>query len=93
MIANAFVAGTVLIGLGWAILRFVHVPDKPLVPIFGWAFIVLGVGAFLSVFTAKKAYCADCGQFLGRDPGVCPRCGCNVYTTRFTGVGRTTRLR
>ena len=38
-----------------------------------------------------KYYCSDCGQYLGFSSMSCPRCGCNIYTTRYKGVGRTTR--
>jgi hypothetical protein len=41
----------------------------------------------------NKYYCADCGQFVGYSPEVCPRCGCNRYTTNDSGVGRTFRNR
>lgn len=38
-------------------------------------------------------YCADCGQYLGRSPATCSRCGCNRYTTEDSGVGQTIRHR
>jgi len=44
----------------------------------------------------SECYCADCGQYLGKEDekeSACPRCGCNIYTTKSTGVGRTFRGR
>ena len=38
-----------------------------------------------------RYYCSDCGQYLGFSSKHCPRCGCNIYTTEYKGVGRTNR--
>ena len=51
----------------------------------------ISVFFIIFAFYAKPFYCSDCGQYLGADPGVCPRCGCNIYTSKFAGVGSTFR--
>ena len=59
--------------------------------------VVILIGILLIIFCrAQNYYCADCGQFLGSGFNAdvrCPRCGCNIYTDRFTGVGKTRRNR
>lgn len=68
-----------------------------LIPMNGYNFIFIITGILFLVFCkATNYYCADCGQYLGsgndgRHP--CHRCGCNVCTTYYNGVGRTTRNR
>lgn len=58
----------------------------------GFFFLALDVG--LLIFACRKPgwFCCDCGQYMGGDrTAECFRCGCNMFTTSYTGSGRTTR--
>jgi hypothetical protein len=84
MDTNAFVGGIIFCIIGGVVANW-HWS--------GWIGVALGVLAILGSFNATKYYCADCGQYIGTQPGTCSRCGCNRYTDEDTGVGRTTRNR
>ena len=64
---------------------------------FSYALLLGGIWKVVIAFFNKEFFCADCGQYLGIGwlrPQIgrcCPRCGCNVYDTEFTGVGLTYR--
>lgn len=53
------------------------------------------IGLLFLIFSRSTAlFCADCGQFLGAGMSAnspCPRCGCNIYTEGYNGVGKTKR--
>ena len=55
--------------------------------------LLVTANIFLLIFSflAPRIFCADCGQYLGTSPSTCPRCGCNIYTKEFKGVGSTVR--
>jgi hypothetical protein len=53
---------------------------------FGIAFIIVSI-AILHSYFFKPKYCRDCGQYCGRHPNICKRCGCNRFTTDKTNVG------
>ena len=60
--------------------------------------IIIAAGVIIMWLFGRdpRYYCADCGQYVGSGSdtySVCPRCGCNVFTRGFNGVGRTTRNR
>ena len=64
-----------------------------------WLPVVLGVTLLLLGFKLaenKHAYCASCGQYLGRTYAMrvpCVKCGSNRYTHDGSGVGETVRVR
>ena len=41
----------------------------------------------------QEYFCADCGQYLGKSPKTCSRCGSNRYSLKDSGVGQTVRNR
>ena len=57
----------------------------------GVPLVILGAILIWSSLFPTKYYCANCGQYLGFEPGSCRRCGSNRWRTRDTGVGDTTR--
>lgn len=60
------------------------IPDK----IFGYAwywfaiaFTAIG-GNIVAYIQKRNYYCAQCDQYLGNSPKVCPRCGSNRHISR-----------
>lgn len=53
--------------------------------------LLLGLVLMILAFYAPRFFCADCGYHLGRHRESCPRCGCNLYTREFPGVGQTVK--
>lgn len=88
----------VLIGIGlilFAIIMLSMFRDESLTVYLCIGLIIAGI-LFLVFSRAKNYFCADCGQFLGSGMDalpVCPRCGSNISTNYYNGVGRTYRNR
>ena len=67
--------------------------------IFTYGYIIIMLIIIIGIINdliPKKMFCADCGQFLGRENNYkvpCGRCGCNIYSYKQNEVGLKTRLR
>ena len=64
------------------------------VPIPGWTeFAIVGIIGLNFAWEAlpKKIYCADCGNYLGKEneSSGCNKCGGNIVSYEQTGAGRT----
>jgi hypothetical protein len=61
----------------------------------GGIIALMGVVLMIIAFLNKMWFCCDCGNYLGdgftSPPSTCHRCGCNIYTEEFQGVGVTFR--
>jgi len=65
----------------------------------GGIIVLMGVVLMIIAFFNKMWFCCDCGNYLGdglTSPPVgsyngCSRCGCNICTEEFQGVGETFR--
>ena len=54
-----------------------------------------GIALTIAAFYNRDFFCEDCGQYLGMGlrypPSLCERCGCNIFTDIYDGVGPTYR--
>jgi len=66
-------------------------PDNTEACLIGVLLILIAIALFIFAFRKLLYWCADCGQGLGTNPRVCQRCGCNIYTKYFQGVGQSVR--
>jgi len=57
----------------------------------GFFFLALDIGLLIFAFRKPGWFCCDCGQYVWDRTAECFRCGCNMFTTNYTGSGRTTR--
>ena len=91
---NRFIVFIVLFGV--ALVLYPVLLNELFYSKFHQILLTVGFSAFLTFlllfsFFAKCFYCSDCGQYLGHSGNVCPRCGCNIYTDEFAGIGTTIR--
>lgn len=84
-----FLAGLIVFLFGFPFFFMGNAPTG--IILFALTLSLIGIGLMIWAFRAKSLWCADCGYYLGTKPESCPRCGCNVYTEDYRGVGHTYR--
>ena len=59
----------------------------------GFFFLAFDIGLLIFAFRKPGWFCNDCGQYVWDRTACCSRCGCNMFTTNYTGSGQTTRYK